>query len=260
MVLNWSGDPVTPRDLIPSTYTPDREGSLQSELVSAARRRGHLAYPVSDLESLLQEISAGNPVVVLQNLAFWWYPVWHYAVVIGYDLPAQLVTLRSGTRHTRTIPLRLFLRTWRRSDSWGMTVVRPDRLPASAEEDDFLEAAIGLERAGQYGPAADAYAAALERWPGNVGAVIGLGNSLYALGDLEGAERAFRSAIELDPDAPAPLNNLAMVLAARGLREEALRAAKAAVKLGGPHATVYEETLREIDAGGSAEPLPASDR
>jgi hypothetical protein len=36
----------------------------------------------------LREVAAGNPVLVLQNLSFAWAPVWHYAVVMGYDADA----------------------------------------------------------------------------------------------------------------------------------------------------------------------------
>ncbi len=38
MVLAWSDLPVTQEDLVPQVYTPGREGSLQSDVLSAARR------------------------------------------------------------------------------------------------------------------------------------------------------------------------------------------------------------------------------
>lgn len=253
MALNAAGDPATPDELVPQTFTPEREGSLQTEMVTAVRRRGRLALAVSDPASLFAEIANGHPVVVLQNLAFGWYPIWHYAVVIGYDLRRGRVTLRSGDIRTREIRMDVFLRTWRRSDSWGIVVVEPGDLPASTRERLYLDAVIGLERAGRPEAAAMAYAAALERWPGSFGAAVGLGNSRYALGDLPGAEDALRRALAIDPEDPGALHNLARVLAEQGRRDEALAAARRALAHGGQHSSVYEETLREIEAGGAEE-------
>ena len=48
------------------------------------------------LADLLQEVAAGHPVIVLQNLGLEWIPVWHYSVVIGYDLSRGQLVLRSG--------------------------------------------------------------------------------------------------------------------------------------------------------------------
>lgn len=45
---------------------------------AAARRHGAVAYVLPDrLDALLEEITAGHPVVVLQNLGLQWIPSWH---------------------------------------------------------------------------------------------------------------------------------------------------------------------------------------
>ena len=67
MVLNWSGDGVTPEELSPQVYTPGRGGSLRTGLVAAARRHSRVSYPIRKLDALLMEVAAGSPVVVLQN-------------------------------------------------------------------------------------------------------------------------------------------------------------------------------------------------
>ena len=56
-------------------------------MVAAARSRIRGAFLKGGIHSVLPEIAAGNPVLVLQNAGWSWLPVWHYAVVIGYDLP-----------------------------------------------------------------------------------------------------------------------------------------------------------------------------
>ncbi|MGD8925701.1 MAG: PA2778 family cysteine peptidase, partial [Thioalkalispiraceae bacterium] len=78
-------------------YIPGREGSLQLELIGAARDYQLIPYVlVPELRVLLHEVKAGRPVLVLQNLGVSWYPRWHYAVVVGYDLQKEELILRSG--------------------------------------------------------------------------------------------------------------------------------------------------------------------
>jgi hypothetical protein len=254
-VLNGSGDPATPEELTGEVYSPGRRGTLQTSLIAAARRHGRVAYPVSDLPSLLTEVGHGQPVLVLQNLGVSWYPVWHYAVVIGYDLERRIMLLRSGEQARKEQPLRVFERTWTRGGSWGLVVLDPSELPASAEEQRYLIAVVGLELAGRPEAAVRAYRSALARWPRSLGAWIGLGNGAYASGDLSTAERAFRAATRLAPGSAAAFNNLAHVLAELGRGSEAVAAAREAVRLGGIQADLYLETLREIEQRPS-DPTP----
>ncbi|MGH6918143.1 MAG: PA2778 family cysteine peptidase, partial [Geminicoccaceae bacterium] len=163
MVLGWSGVAARPEDVAGQVLTPGREGSLGHDLVAAARRANRLAVPVHGLEPLLAELAAGHPVLVLQNLGLDWYPQWHYAVAIGYDLEAGTLTLRSGQEAGQVMPLATFARTWQRAEQWALVVLPPDRLPATADATVVVQAAAGLEQAGRYEAAAAAYAAALGR-------------------------------------------------------------------------------------------------
>ena len=88
-------------------------------------------------------------------------------------------------------------------------VLDPSDLPVSPRETTVLEAAAGLERAGDAKGAAAAYRAGAERWPENWLWPFGLGNALYALGDRAGARQAWERAAALDPTAPEPRQNLA---------------------------------------------------
>jgi tetratricopeptide (TPR) repeat protein len=251
MALSWSGVEVRPEELAPMVFTPARRGSLQPDMIAAARRLGRLAYTIAGEEALLREIAAGHPVVVLQNLGLSWYPVWHYAVAVGYDLEAGEITLHSGLSARKRTALSLFRATWSRGAEWGLLVLPPDRLPATAEETRLLESLTALEGARRPEAAAAGYRAALERWPGSLTAMMGLGNSLYAVGDLEGSAQAFRRAAENHPESGAAFNNLAHVLGQLGRRNEALAAALRAVALGGPLKETYEKTLLEIRSSSS---------
>jgi tetratricopeptide (TPR) repeat protein len=246
MVLGWSGVPAEPEEVAGQVLTPGRAGSLGHDLVAAARRAERLAVPVQGLEPLLAELAAGHPVLVLQNLGLDWYPQWHYAVAIGYDLEAGTLTLRSGEEPGQVMPLATFARTWQRAGQWALVVLPPDALPATADATTVLQAAAGLEQAGRHDAAVAAYAAALSRWPDSLAALIGLGNARYAAGQLAGAEAAFRTAVSFHPREAAAWNNLAHVLAEKGDLGKAAVAAKRAVDLGGRDAAVYRTTLEEI--------------
>ena len=245
-VLGWSGVPAAPEEVADQVLTPGRAGSLGHDLVAAARRADRLAVPVHGLEPLLGELAAGHPVLVLQNLGLGWYPQWHYAVAIGYDLEAGTLTLRSGEEAGQVMALTTFARTWQRAGQWALVVLQPDALPATADAPLALQAVAGLEQAGRHDAAAAAYAAALGRWPDSLAALIGLGNARYAAGQLAGAEAAFRTAVSVHPKEAAAWNNLAHVLAEKGDLGEAATAAKRAVDLGGRDAAVYRATFEEI--------------
>lgn len=251
-VLAWNGVAVTPEALAPQVYLPKRHGSLQLELLGAARRYGSVPYVLAPkLEALVTEVAAGHPVIVLQNLAFNWYPKWHYAVVVGFDHAHGEVVLRSGARRRHVVPLATFMHTWRRAEYWALAVLAPPRLPRTADEAAYLDAVVALERSARADIAAAAYAAAVERWPRSLGAHLGLGNSRAALGDVAGAEAAFRAAIATHPTAADAFNNLAHVLLAQGRHAEARAAAQHALELGGRHRNLYQRTLDEIEAGAT---------
>jgi hypothetical protein len=249
MVLSANGKPVDPAVLKPQVYLPDRHGSLQIEMLASARRNGFVALELRpELAGVFAEIASGHPVIVLQNLAFDWYPLWHYAVAVGYDLEAQHITLRSGRDRRVELPLDVFDKSWRGGGRWAMLALPPDVLPASVAEAEYAKAVAKLERTGQTVAAAEAYRSALNRWPDNLVALIGLGNIRYAAGDLGGAERSFRRAAKTHPTSTAAHNNLAQTLADMGRYDEALAEARSAVDLGGPLHDVSVRTLAAIMA------------
>lgn len=249
MTLAWTGLPVTQEDLVPQVYTPGREGTLQPDVVSALRRNGRMAVPVDSLPDMLQEIAAGRPVLVFQNLGLGWLPQWHFAVAIGYDLESEELILHTGTSEARPVALATFERTWARGGHWALVVLKPDQLPVAGDRIEILRAAAGLERVGRLREAETAYRTIAGRWPQSFAAHLGLGNTRYALDDFAGAEAAYRDAIAAQPDESAPAwNNLAYVLAKLGRLDAAVAAAERAVELGGADDPNYRATLAEISA------------
>jgi hypothetical protein len=253
MALAWSGVAVSPEALGEEVFVPGRKGSFAVGLVAAARAHGRVPVELLDLGEVLAELAAGRPVLVLQNLGLD-APLLsrpHFAVAVGYDLPARLLFLHSGTIARRPTTLANFERTWRRAGGFAVVVLPPDALPAVAGEARWLAAVAGLERAGRGAEADAAYRAALARWPRSAGAWLGLGNVALAAGRLADAEPAFRRATELDGASAPAWNNLAHALHRLGRRGEALAAAERAVSLGGPHLQTARRTLEEIQADGA---------
>ena len=245
-VLASHGIDITPDDLVDQVYLPERQASLPEELVSTSRRYGLLTYPLSpDLADLLTEVAQGHPVLVFQNLGLAWLPRHHFAVLVGYDLSGGEVVLRSGTTARRRTPLTTFERTWARSGRRAWVMLPAGEVPATADVQPYLQAALALERSERPQAARAAWRAAVHTWPRNVTAWMALGNSHYNAQAYRQAENAFRQAIRLAPRAPAGWNNLAYVLLRQHCPQQARQAAQCAVRLA-PAEPRFRETLNEI--------------
>jgi hypothetical protein len=248
-VLAASGLRVVPDDIAPEVYLPGRRGSLQPELLASARRRGRLPYVLpGSLETVVQQVAAGFPVLVLQKLGAGPWPGWHYAVVVGYDLDSGNLQLRSGTDRRLEMSAHRFMMSWDRAERWAVVVLRPGELPASAQPGRYMEAAASLESVGEVDAARDAYLAAAGRWPQDPLTRIALGNVALARGELEAAERAYAEAVHLDRQNVPARNNLAEVLLRRGCPTAARAEIEAAARLaaGGPYATAVADTAGKI--------------
>lgn len=216
-VLTASGIAAAPEELTREIYLPGRKGSLQVELIAATRARDRIPYRLpEDLTAVLEQVAAGHPVLILQNVGLRLLPAWHYAVVIGYDVAANELILRSGTNRRLIMSAANFLRTWDRAGRWAFIVLEPGELPAKPQLDRYIAAVASLESVGRLEAAARAYDRAREEWPRSVWPVLGRANVDYARGDLDRAEQGFFSALELDPGNVVAHNNLAELLAARG--------------------------------------------
>jgi len=251
-VLTDGGLPTQPEALADAVFLPAREGSLQTEMLAGARRQGAVAYPLpGTLEVLLGEVAAGHPVVVLQNLGLEILPRWHYAVLVGYDLARGEIVLRSGTTRRETMPIATFEYTWARGGHWAFVALPPGQLPAVVDEASAVSAVIGFERAAPAASAARAYEALLGRWPDNLLAGLGLGNTKLAAGELALAAAAFTRVAQRHDSAVA-WNNLAQTQLRRGLHTQAMEAARRAVARAEAAEPQWAEatrtTLRDVQA------------
>lgn len=263
MVLHSAGVAARPDGLVGQVYLPARQGSLQVELLAAARRAGRVPYVIdAEFEALHAELAAGRPVLVLQNLGIGVLPVWHYAVVIGLDPAGDAVILRSGTERRLVMPAHRFMRSWRLAGGWGMVVLRPGDMPARVDRQRYLAAAANSEAQLAAAPRRAVYEAALARWPDSTIALFGLAYARHVAGDLRGAEAGYRDLLVRQPRHTAAYNNLAEVLSARGCHAQARAAAARALALARAGQPALLETVRatrrQIPPGDDGPGCPAA--
>lgn len=218
-------------------FTPALGGSLQADILGAARRAGGVPVRIGgDLPSLRAQLAAGRPVLVLQNLGVPRWPHWHYVVVTAIDPDASTLTIGAPDGAAETQGVRSFARAWRDADHWAIVVLRPGDAPAGLARADYLDAVAALESIGASAAAAPAYAAGLVQWPADVDFLFGAANVAATLGKLAEAGSGLEAVLQQQPGHVAALNNLAEVRRREGRLADAERLARRALELARPGA------------------------
>lgn len=156
-LLSQQGVVITPGLLDPALKLPAEADRLQQRIPIAAREYGMLVYPLdANLEALLAQVSAGNPVLLsyTEGSAFWSEP--RYALLVGYDRFKRLVLLRSGMNRRLPMAFDSFTSAWKSAGSWAILVQSPGQLPARLDRKRWLDAAELTGQAGQEQAAARA--------------------------------------------------------------------------------------------------------
>lgn len=262
-VLGATGVAATPEVLSPQVYLPQRQGSLQLELVAATRRAGRIPYVLDATpDALLAQIEAGRPVLVLQNMRTRDFPVWHYAVLVGFDSAANRVYLNSASKQGMGVSAPELLRTWDWAGRWAMVALIPGELPADAqsagvEPARMVAAVLDFEMVVGTAAALPAWESVNRRWPREPLPYVALGNDAYAEGDLIAAAEFYRRGLKYVKQHGALANNLASVLGELGCPRaaEAMLAPTAAALSGDPDwAPVLAGTMAELAVTSGSDP------
>lgn len=221
-MLAHSGVAVDYERLVDRVFIPERYGSLQAEMIAAARSQGRVVYRLPPrVDAVLSEVAAGRPVLVLENQGLAMRPVWHYAVVVGYRRDGNRMILHTGRDRAREVSASRWHRRWDRAGRWAVVTLPPGQLPARAERERWLRAAADFEAAADPQSAHRVWEATLQRWPNEPTAWLGLGNSAYGMGDHAGAITAYRALLRRQPDHAVGRFNLAVALDDSGAACEA---------------------------------------
>ena len=222
-VLNESGLTTDPATLAAEVYLPDRKGALQVEMIAAVRRHGRIPYEIDkDLQSIIDQLEHGMPVLVLLNLGISALPVYHYAVVIGYEPDSDSIIMRSGEDYRLLMSRLRFLSAWSKTGSWALTVPPIGKLPAKVNVERFLRSVIALESVGQWQAAQQNYLTVLGKWPDNTLARFGLANTLRTEGKLTEAADQYSKVLKQDASHKPARNNLADTLLRLGRCDAAM--------------------------------------
>lgn len=249
-VLEASGVSPTYDEVANRIYVPDLEGSLQVELLAATRSFERIPFRLpGELQPVLDEIKAGRPVLILQNLRVPGLPAWHYAVVIGYDRERSEILMRSGTDPLQATPTRRWMRQWDWASRWAIVVLEPGDLPVNPQRPAVLRALADFDDLAAAEPRLRAWQAVAEQWPDEPLARMGMGNARYELGALEQAASDFEQALELRSDNwPARLN-LAHVLLELDRPCHAMRIVQAeTIALDHPLTDVHDRLVPGLEA------------
>ncbi|EHR70362.1 hypothetical protein BurJ1DRAFT_1494 [Burkholderiales bacterium JOSHI_001] len=212
---------ASPEELADAVFLPARGGSLQVEVGAAARRHGAVATALPPrLDALVQELAAGHPVLVLQNLGLAIHPMWHYAVLVGYDLDARELILRSGNEREQRLGLATFEHTWVRAGAWALAVLPPGELPPAASNEALLAAALAFARQAPAPAALRHWQALGSRLPDSLPVAMGLAQALADGGDLNAAAATLDAAARRH-DSAAAWNNLALLRWQQGRHADA---------------------------------------
>lgn len=229
-VFQYRGQSIQPTELVSRVYTPQKQGSIQIDMTAAVRQQGLVPYPLEpSMQALLTEVENGNPVLIMQNLSFSWWPIWHYAVVIGFDLTNREVILRSGETERLTTRLKAFEHSWKKANYWALVIVEPDQLPLTAQPQTWLKTAYDLEQTGQKSAALRAYQAGFKNWPQSVEIGMALGNLYYTKGNYQLSSQTFEQLSLTQAEYAMVWNNWAYALKELKCDYEASQAAQCAV-------------------------------
>lgn len=244
-VLNFYGFETEAEEIAPSLFIPERRGSLQIEMVSSARQYGLLSYAQkTTIEKLLSLVSEDIPVIVLQNLGTSWYPRWHYALVIGYNLADGTVLLHTGPSPSRTVPMALFENTWRRGEYWMLAAFPPQKSSSYLDPFLYVRAAQDLMEVNMADASLTALESAATQWNDYWLPYLLLGN--YYM-DAEPAQALswYERGAEAGRQVPSYLNNYAYGLLRNGQNREALNTIRRAVALE-PDNPSLQDSLADI--------------
>lgn len=222
MMLQASGIDIQPNDLTPRLYLPGRKGSLQLEMVASIRYNQRIPYVIKpETAAIVNELLAGRPVLVLQNLGLKILPAYHYAVIVGMQSSGQIV-LRSGRTRRLVMDLNDFLASWEKAGHWAVIVLNQDELPTDIDLEKYLEILAGIEETGNPVLAEGGYRTLLKHYPDQPTALFGLANSLFTRKHFTDAAKIYRKLLRGRPTHAAAANNLAETLAKLTCFEQAL--------------------------------------
>ncbi|WP_168171477.1 PA2778 family cysteine peptidase [Lacimicrobium sp. SS2-24] len=244
-VASFYGLESPPQEVARNTFVPELEGSLQIEMIAAARQLGLVAYAQrGNLNQLLSLVAENMPVIVLQNNAIPLFPQWHYAVVTGYDLDTSEIILNSGITEQHHLNFSTFERTWQRGNYWMLIMLPGDKASDHLDPFVYTKACQDLLNTNQHDIGIAALMTATTQWPEYWLPYFLLGNHYFSEQPLL-AEKWFAKGLSFARQEVAYLNNYAILLSELDCNDDALQLIQAALAIH-PEETNLLDSQRQI--------------
>ncbi len=241
---------VSPETIAPRTFIPGLKGTLQIEMTAATRQLGLLAYTQrGSLQQLLSLVADNKPVIVLQNNGLSWWPQWHYAVVIGYDLDAGELILHTGVTASYRLDFATFERTWQRGQYWLLLMLPPGLSNAQLDPFLFTKASQELLSTQQVPAGLRALETATRQWPHFWLPYFLLGNH-HSKQQPALAQQWFAAGLPAGRQQIAYLNNYALLQSAQGCHQHATELIGQALQIA-PSDRNLLDSQQQIRAGAS---------
>lgn len=160
IMLSQQGVVTTPGLIAKGMHLPGQELAMEKNISQVVNEQGLLVYHLApNLADVLEQVSAGYPVLVRSDDGVSFVSSPRYAVVVGYDRVKQRLLLRSGMHRRQVVEFDDFNEAWSKLGSWAVLVQAPAQLPANVDRQRWSAAAAELEASGQKLAARNAYEA-----------------------------------------------------------------------------------------------------
>jgi len=242
MVLDYWTPPAPRRWWQRSTALPEWHLS-QEEMQSLspvfrdrlAERRLWSHWQEGRLQDLFERIHREvPPIVLLQPHPI--DPARRYpALITGYDLGTQTLTLHGLNRRAVQMPINEFLIEWRHTYYLFLVILPPERATWALTDHERVGRGRFYRERGEWDAALADIRSAIGLQPEQSLLQVELGDTLWAYGDMSGAVSSYQRALHLEPNLARAANNLAWTFIAQGEAEPALSWARHAVSLEPDH-------------------------
>lgn len=120
-VLNYWDVDISPEAIAGEIFSTSAKGTLNTDMIFFSERKNLKArHYRGSLEDIRIKIDSGYPLIVLVDYGFWVYQKNHFMVVVGYN-PDGIIA-NSGKNQRKYIPNKGFLRSWKRTNFWTLSV------------------------------------------------------------------------------------------------------------------------------------------
>lgn len=125
MVLNFYGIKITQEEIAKEIYLKKLKGALNIDLLMYARQKGFQArYYSGSIDDLKANISNDAPLILVLNLGYEIYPVYHYIVATGFYDEKNFIIAHSGKEEDKTFSYKELLKAWEKT-SFGTLLITP---------------------------------------------------------------------------------------------------------------------------------------